>query len=236
MIIGGIQKLSLLDYPDKTCCTIFTIGCNYRCPYCHNASLIQGSSPEEIISLEKIIAPEAIMAFLKKRRGLLDGVCVTGGEPLLQKGLEGFLYEIKNLGFSVKLDTNGSYPERLRELIASALVDYVAMDLKNAPDKYGQTIGISSFDIAPIKESVAVLLAASVPYEFRTTVVREFHTAEDMLAMARWIKGAKHYYLQSYVDSDDVLTKGLSGYSKEEMHSLLELVRLIIPEAELRGI
>lgn len=230
MLIGGIQKLSLLDYPDRTCCTVFTTGCNYRCPFCHNASIIQSSQSGEIIP------PEQILAFLKKRQGLLDGICITGGEPLLQNGLEDFICEIKALGFSVKLDTNGSYPERLRQLIHNKLVDYVAMDVKNSPDKYGQTIGLSNFDIGPVKESVSILLSNIVPYEFRTTVVREFHTGEDILSIARWIKGVQHYYLQSYVDSDDVLTCGLSSYSKEEMHLFLELIHPIVPSSALRGI
>ncbi len=235
MLIGGFQKLSLLDYPDRTCCTVFTMGCNYRCPFCHNASMIQGEMQGEI-QPGQTIPPEEILAFLKKRRGLLDGVCITGGEPLLQRGLEAFIQEIKALGFAVKLDTNGSYPERLRQLIHSKSVDYVAMDVKNTPDKYGRTIGVSGFDVSPVNESISILLSNTLPYEFRTTVVREFHTGEDLVAIARWLKGAEHYYLQSYVDSADVLTPGLSSYTKEEMHLFLELVRPILPSSELRGI
>ncbi|MEL7622248.1 MAG: anaerobic ribonucleoside-triphosphate reductase activating protein [Clostridiales bacterium] len=235
MLIGGIQKLSLLDYPGKTCCTVFTIGCNYRCPFCHNASIIQGQIQEEI-QPGQTIPPEEILAFLQKRRGLLDGVCITGGEPLLQRELEDFIHEIKALGFAVKLDTNGSYPARLRQLIQSKAVDYVAMDVKNTPDNYGRTIGVSNFDVSPVNESISILLSNKVPYEFRTTVVREFHTGEDLIAIARWIRGAEHYYLQSYVDSKDVLMPGLSSYTKEEMQAFLELVRPILPSSELRGI
>lgn len=231
MLIGGFQKLSLLDYPDRTCCTVFTTGCNYRCPFCHNASIIQGE-----VQPGQTISPEEVLAFLKKRQGLLDGVCITGGEPLLQRGLEAFIHEIKALGFAVKLDTNGSYPERLRQLINSKSVDYVAMDVKNTPDKYGRTIGVSNFDSSSVQESISILLANTLPYEFRTTVVREFHTGEDLVSIARWIRGAEHYYLQSYVDSNDVLTGGLSSYTKEEMHLFLELVRPILPSSELRGI
>lgn len=235
MLIGGIQKLSLLDYPGKTCCTVFTIGCNYRCPFCHNASIIQGQIQEEI-QPGQTIPPEEILAFLQKRRGLLDGVCITGGEPLLQRELEDFIHEIKALGFAVKLDTNGSYPARLRQLIQSKAVDYVAMDVKNTPDNYGRTIGVSNFDVSPVNESISILLSNKVPYEFRTTVVREFHTGEDLIAIARWVRGAEHYYLQSYVDSKDVLMPGLSSYTKEEMQAFLELVRPILPSSELRGI
>lgn len=230
MHIGGIQKLSLLDYPDRTSCTIFTVGCNYRCPFCHNASLIQGPH-----AVQEITLPE-IMDFLKKRAGLLDGVCISGGEPLLQEGLENFLREIKALGFSVKVDTNGSNPQKLKQLIDGKLVDYVAMDVKNAPDRYGETIGIQGYDLTPVKDSVSLLLSGTVPYEFRTTVVREFHTDKDILSIARWMEGARSYYLQSFVDSGNVLKSGLHGYPKEEMQCFQNLVRPLIPSVELRGI
>ncbi len=230
MLIGGLQKLSLLDYPDRTCCTIFTVGCNYRCPFCHNASILQDTNAGQMISENEILT------FLKKRKNLLDGVCITGGEPLLQKGLEDFICEIKSLGFSVKVDTNGSFPERLQKLIENKLVDYVAMDMKNAPEKYGQTIGVKNYDITPIKESVSILLSDVVPYEFRTTVVRELHTDKDLLMMAQWIKGAKNYYIQNFVDSKDVLMSGLSSYSKEELQAFLALILPIIPSVKLRGV
>ncbi|WP_373486269.1 anaerobic ribonucleoside-triphosphate reductase activating protein [Acetobacterium malicum] len=230
MKIGGIQRLSLLDYPDKTCCTIFTVGCNYRCPFCHNASIICNSVPENGILQEEVIE------FLKRRKSLLDGVCITGGEPLLQDQLESFIREIKSLGFLVKLDTNGSLPKKLKQLIETGLVDYVAMDIKNSPDSYGQTIGINNYNLDPIKESVDLLLSNIVPYEFRTTVVRQLHTSKDMLAIAQWIKRAEHYYLQNFVDSGDVLESGLSGFSREEMQDFQELIRPIIPSVELRGI
>ncbi len=230
MNFGGIQKLSLLDYPDRTCCTLFTLGCNFRCPFCHNSSIIQGNHFESEISHSEVIS------FLKKRRGLLDGVCISGGEPLLQDDLEDFIREIKLLGYSVKLDTNGSFPKKLKHLIENKLVDYVAMDIKNSPDRYGETIGIKDYNLEPIKESVALLLSNVVQYEFRTTVVREFHTSEDILSIAHWIKGTKRYYLQSFVDSGDVLESGLSSYSKEEMQHFQDLVRPLIPSVELRGV
>ncbi|KXL53454.1 pyruvate formate-lyase 1-activating enzyme [Anaerotignum neopropionicum] len=230
MLIGGLQKLSLLDYPDRTCCTIFTIGCNFRCPFCHNATIIQDKYEGP-----KILEKE-ILLFLEKRKNLLDGVCITGGEPLLQKGLEAFIGEIKALGFAVKLDTNGSFPERLQELIHNKLVDYVAMDIKNAPDKYGQTIGVKNYDISPIKQSISILLSNVVPYEFRTTVVRELHTDEDMFALAQWIKGTQNYYIQNFVNSNDVLARGMSSYSKDELQALLDLIHPLIPTARLRGV
>jgi pyruvate formate lyase activating enzyme len=230
MNIGGIQKLSLLDYPDRTCCTIFTVGCNYRCPFCHNASIIQSQRSKPEISQDEVIT------FLKKRISLIDGVCITGGEPLLQDGLEDFIRKIKPLGFCVKLDTNGSFHGKLKQLIESGLVDYVAMDIKNAPDCYGRTVGVNNYNLASVKESAALLLSNVVPYEFRTTVVRELHTSKDILAIAQWIKGAERYYLQSFVDSGDVMESGLSGYSKEDMQSFQELVRTLIPSVELRGV
>lgn len=230
MNIGGIQRLSLLDYPDKTCCTIFTVGCNYRCPFCHNASIIKNQLPE------KGILKEEVIGFLKRRMGLLDGVCITGGEPLLQESLESFIREIKALGFLVKLDTNGSLPKKLKQLIERGLVDYVAMDIKNSLNFYGQTIGINNYKLAPVKESVELLLSNVVAYEFRTTAVRQFHKGKDMLTIAEWIKGAEHYYLQNFVDSGDVLESGLSGFSRQEMEDFQELIRPIIPTVELRGI
>lgn len=230
MHIGGIQKLTLLDYPDRTSCTIFTVGCNYRCPFCHNAPIIQ-----QPYAVQEIVLSE-IMKFLKKRKGLLDGVCISGGEPLLQKGLVHWLEEIKALGFSVKVDTNGSNPKKMKQLIDSNLVDYIAMDVKNAPDRYGQTIGVNGYALEPIKESISLLLSSTILYEFRTTVVREFHTSEDILAIARWIEGAQRYYLQSFVDSGNVLTSGLNGYSKEDMQHFKNLVRPLVPSVELREI
>ena len=230
MYIGGINKLSLLDYPDKTCCTIFTVGCNYCCPFCHNASLVQGAFSGERIVSEKIIK------FLRKRQGLLDGVCVSGGEPLLQKGLELFLQNIKELGFAVKIDTNGSDPQKLRQLVDKRLVDYVAMDIKNAPKKYGQAIGLKDYDLESVKDSVAFLLSGTIPYEFRTTVVRELHTSEDILLIAQWIEGAQRYYLQKFVDSGNILKRGLSSYSKVTMKNLKNLVLPLLPSVELRGV
>lgn len=230
MKIGGIQRLSLLDYPDKTCCTIFTVGCNYRCPFCHNASIVENK-----LSVKGVLREEVI-DFLKRRIGILDGVCITGGEPLLQDQLESFIREVKSLGFSIKLDTNGSLPKKLKQLIETGLVDYVAMDLKNSPDSYGQTVGINNYYLEPVKESVDFLLSNIVPYEFRTTAVRQLHTSKDMLAIAQWLKGSEHYYLQNFVDSGDVLESGLSGFSREEMQAFQELIRPIIPSVELRGI
>lgn len=230
MNIQGLQKLTLLDYPEKVACTIFTAGCNFRCPFCHNASLVTHVDTHNDIPVEEVLA------FLKKRQGILDGMCVTGGEPLLQPDLAPFLEKVKAMGYSIKLDTNGSNMIRLRQLVEQGLVDYVAMDIKNAPNKYGETIGIDGYNLENILQSVDYLKSGVIPYEFRTTVVREFHKREDFAAIGRWLKGAEKYYLQGFVDSGDLIQNGLRAYTKEIMEQALEIVRRNIPNAELRGI
>lgn len=230
MLFGGMQKLTLLDYPDKTACTLFTAGCNYRCPFCHNGSLVFPAGKSDWVDEGEILM------FLETRQGLLDGVCISGGEPLMHQELSGFIKKVKAMGFSVKLDTNGSFPEKLKKLVGSGLIDYVAMDVKNTPEKYAKTVGVSGYDVAPIQESVSFLLEGSIPYEFRTTVVREFHTAADLLSLAGWIAGADKYFLQNFIDSEDVLQKGLHGYSKPELEGILGEIRGLLPSAELRGI
>ena len=230
MIINGLQKLTLLDYPGKVACTIFFAGCNFRCPFCHNASLVLAPSEAEQIS------EETVLAFLKKRQGVLDGVCITGGEPLLQPELPAFIEKIRALGYAVKLDTNGYFPARLQQLIDAGLVDYLAMDVKNAPDKYPQTVGISPFDLSPVLRSMEILRTCGVPFEFRTTVVHGLHTAQDMAAIADWLEGTERYFLQSFVDSGDVLMPGLSACTPAEMKEFLAIVQQKVQNAELRGI
>lgn len=230
MNIQGLQKLTLLDYPEKVACTIFTGGCNFRCPFCHNASLVTNIDPISSIPEEEVLA------FLRRRQGILDGVCITGGEPLLQPDIEAFIKKIKNLAYAVKLDTNGSNIVLLRRLVEQDLIDYVAMDIKNAPDKYGETIGIEGYHLENILQSVDFLMSGVVPYEFRTTVVRELHKREDFAAIGRWLKGAERYYLQGFVDSGDLIQPGLRGYTKDIMEQALEIVKRNIPNAKLRGI
>lgn len=230
MIIQGLQKLTLLDYPEKVACTIFAGGCNFRCPFCHNAPLVMDVRKNERISEEEILS------FLRKRQGVLDGVCVTGGEPLAGEGIREFLKKIKELGYQVKLDTNGSFPDRLQSLVEEGLVDYVAMDVKNSRENYGKTIGIRDYDTASVERSVSYLLEGHVDYEFRTTVVREFHQRSDFEAIGKWIGGAKHYYLQQFVDSGSLIQPGLHGYDREIMEQALEIVRKYVKTAELRGL
>ena len=226
----GMQKMTLLDYPGYVACTLFTGGCNFRCPFCHNALLV--------LDLDEnyTIPEEEVLAFLKKRQGLLDGVCVTGGEPLINKDIGDFLSKVKELGFKIKLDTNGTNPALLKELVSQNLVDYVAVDIKNSPEKYAETVGLKSFDMSTINETVNFLMNGSVDYEFRTTVTKQFHTEKSMEEAARFIRGAKRYFLQNFVDSGNLIGSGITGQSKEEMEKLLAVVKKYVPDSHLRGI
>ncbi len=226
-----LRKLTLLDFPGKTACTVFTEGCNFRCPFCHNGSLVLGTE-----SQDDALSQEDVLAFLKKRRGLLDGVCITGGEPTLLAELSDLISAIRELGFAVKLDTNGSRPDALKNFVKEGLLDYVAMDVKHAPERYADAIGVSGF-LDEVQESVAFLLTNAVPCEFRTTVVHPLHTEEDFDAIGRWIAGAKRYFLQSFVDSGDLLNgAGLSAAPKERMERYREIVSAYVPNVEIRGV
>jgi pyruvate formate lyase activating enzyme len=229
MKLSGLQKVTLLDYPGKVAATVFFGGCNFRCPYCHNASLVEN------VSRVGELQEEEFFSFLGKRKGLLDGVCITGGEPLLQEGLAPFLTRIKALGFLVKLDTNGSDPARLKALVGSGLADYVAMDLKNSPAKYLATAGVSADVLPAVRESAAYLLTAPVDYEFRTTLVRTLHTVEDVGEIARWIRGANRYFLQNFEDSGDILRPGLEGFSLAEMDLFAKAAQAFVPLAQVRN-
>ncbi len=231
MYLGGLQKLTLLDYPGKVACTVFTAGCDLRCPFCHNASLvIPGRAGEGL-------GEDELFAFLEKRRGILDGVAVTGGEPLLHPELPELLARIKSLGFAVKLDTNGTFPARLREIVSAGLADMVAMDIKTSPERYPVVTGVPGLDVSPVKESAAYLMEGHVPYEFRTTVVRGLHETADFESIGRWIAGAQAYYLQSYVDSGDLIAPGeLGSFGKDELNTMAETVRPYVPSVKIRGI
>lgn len=232
MKVTDIQKLTLLDYPGVVACTVFTAGCNFRCPFCHNAMLVL---PEQID--DECLTDDEVFGFLKKRRGVLDGVAVTGGEPLLHADMPEFLARVKELGYKIKLDTNGSNPELLSEIIKNKLVDRVAMDIKNAPEEYARTIGLESFDIAPVERSKEMLLSGETDYEFRTTVVKGIHTKESLIGAAKWIEGAKEYYLQQFKDSGNlILPDGLAAYDEKQMHALADAVRDYVPTVEVRGV
>ena len=228
MQINGIQKLTLLDYPGKVACTVFLAGCDLRCPYCHNSELWSASAPA-------VMDDEELLAFLKKRRGMLDGVAFTGGEALLRPELPELMQKIKEMGYCVKLDTNGTHPEKLRGIIDARLVDYVAMDIKNDLERYGETCGKPEMDITPIKQSISLLLEGRVSYEFRTTVVRELHDDASFINIARLIEGAENYYLQPFVDRDTVIFAGFHAPEADDMKRFLEIVRPHVKHAEIRG-
>lgn len=228
MVIRGLQKLTLLDYPGKLAATVFLGGCNFRCPFCHNASLVLGGDGESISEAE-------FFSFLDKRRGLLEAVCISGGEPTLYEQLPSFIKEIRARGFLVKLDTNGYRPDVLSSLISEGLLDYVAMDIKSSREGYAVCAGVSDFDVSLIEKSVDILRCGKVDYEFRTTVVKGLHTEEDMRGIGRWLSGEKKLYLQPFRDSHDILGEGVSAYSEAEINRLLEVLREFVPLAQIRG-
>ena len=229
MKIHGLQKMTLLDFPGRVACTVFFGGCDMRCPFCHNAELLDGSAPPVMSDVE-------LIEFLKKRQGLLDGVAFTGGEPLLQKDLPDLTARIREMGYPVKLDTNGTHPDRLRRMIRDGLVQYVAMDIKNSPDRYAETAGLETLDLGPVRESVALLLGGTVDYEFRTTAVAELHDDRSFEQIGPWISGARHYYLQRFTDRETVPFEGLHAPTEEQMNRWAGIVRPFVPSTELRGI
>ena len=231
MLISGLQKLTLLDYPGTVACTVFTGGCNFRCPFCHNAALVL---PE---LMDKNNEADKVISFLKKRQGVLEGVAITGGEPLLHADMPEFLAKIRELGYKIKLDTNGSFPDRLIEIVKAGLVDRVAMDIKNPPELYAKTVGLEKLNMEAIGRSKDFLLEGKVDYEFRTTAVKGLHTAESIAAAAKWIEGAKEYYLQQFKDSGQLLNgEGLGAFNEEEMKTLAEAARPYVPGVKLRGL
>ena len=227
MNIQGYQKMTLLDFPGRVACTVFTGGCNLRCPFCHNAGLVNTPNASESVERE-------VLAYLSRRRGILDGVCVTGGEPLLQPDLLGFIGAVKEMGYLVKLDTNGSMPARLRELLATGLVDYVAMDIKSAQAGYRRAIGVD-FDVSVFAESVEILRTVGVAHEFRTTAVKGIHTADDFAAIGQWLGADAPYFIQCFVDSGNLLGGGCAAFDADETAALLAAVKPYIPNAAIRG-
>ena len=230
MRILGLQKLSLVDFPGKVAATVFTGGCDLRCPFCHNAPLVlpgRGTSA---------LDAGGVLDFLASRRGLLDGVVLSGGEPLLQPDAADFLAEVKAMGFAVKLDTNGCHPDALADILDRRLADYVAMDIKNSLEKYPWTVGVPGFDTAPVERSAQLLMEGPADYEFRTTLVRPFHEVGDMETIGRWLRGARRYYLQAFVDSGDLVGGGCAPFTPEEMEGFLQAARPFFQSAALRGL
>lgn len=230
MQIHGFNKLTLLDYPGHLAATMFLGGCNMRCPFCQNASLVLTPVSQPTIPEEEVIAT------LIKRKNILEGVCISGGEPTLYPELPRLIRRIKEIGFLIKLDTNGTNPDVIKSLTEDHLIDYVAMDIKNSREKYALTSGIPNLDMKPIEESVSYLLTSVIPYEFRTTIVKEYHTDEDMLAIGCWLQGAKAYFLQSYQDSGDIIKPGLRNHTKETLEHFANLLKPYIEQVTLRGV
>ena len=229
MRILGLMKTTLLDFPGKVAATVFTGGCNMCCPFCHNMNLVKGIDVEPI-------PEEEVLAFLKKRVGILDGVCITGGEPTLMSDLPIFLQSIKFLGYSVKLDTNGTDPDMLRSLIDKKLIDYVAMDIKSSLPEYGKVCGNPSLDLSAVTDSIALLKSDVIDYEFRTTFIDEYHTPEVIDDIAKMLSGAKKYYLQSFKDNDYVIDHSLHAPSKEKLLSYRQKLLRCIDIVEIRGV
>ena len=233
-MIAGLQKMTLLDFPGKVACTVFLQGCNYRCPFCHNSDLLPGKG-------EALMTEQELIAFLRKRRGLLDGVCISGGEPTLYPGLDQLLKAVKSLGFAVKLDTNGSRPEVLKALVTKGLVDYVAMDVKNSPQRYAETVGLTHFDLGPTEERLRSLIGGKVDYELRTTVVKPLHDEASIQDMGVWLgslvpgKKPRRLFLQNFVDRESVLFAGLSPALPGEMQRLSELLQDHCERVSVRG-
>ena len=231
MTIHGLQKMTLLDYPGKIACTLFTGGCNFRCPFCHNASLVTS------VSKDALFSESDVLSFLEKRIGLLEGVCFTGGEPLLQPDIKELMKKIKELGYLIKLDTNGSFPERLSELIDCGLLSYVAMDIKNSKEKYAVTAGINEAVLPKIEDSISILLNSNIDFEFRTTVTEELHTVSDIEKIGEWIKGSEKYFIQPFVDSGNLVgDRILSAPSEETLLEMEKIAAKYVSAAKLRGI
>ena len=242
MKIYGYQKTTLLDYPEHVAATIFTGGCNFRCPFCQNAGLVNHDV--------NVINEEDVLAHLKKRQGILDGVCITGGEPTLQPDLEEFIRKVRNLGYKVKLDSNGYLPEVLKYLLEQGLLDYVAMDVKASRENYARVVGLEScaadvegqrsgesFHLERIEESIAILIDSGIPYEFRTTAVKGLHTVEEFEEIGRWLAGSRAYFIQSYREDGEILNGvGLESFTAEELCQVQNLARKYIARVELRGV
>ena len=226
MKIGGFQKTTLLDFPGHLAAIVFTSGCNFRCPYCHNASLALGGGDP--------MSEDEVIDYLKLRRGVLDGVSISGGEPLLQKGLVPFILRVRELGLKVKIDTNGSMPSVLGALLEDGLIDYVAMDIKGSRAKYQTCAGVDNVNVLEVDKSIHLIMESGVDYEFRTTVTKELHSENDIADIADWIKGAKRYYLQTFKDTEGTLREGMTAYSEEQMTALMHIASPLVKEIFVR--
>lgn len=230
MKVSGFYKTTLIDYPEKLASSIFLNGCNLRCPFCHNGDLVLPTANQSYIDLNYIFE------VLKKRKTILEGVCISGGEPTIHHDLYQFCSLIKGLDYSIKLDTNGTNPDILRTLYNDGLIDYVAMDVKNSKEKYSITTGNSNMDLSKIESSIDWLLTSGINYEFRTTVVKELHDKEDFIKIGQWISGAKRYYLQNYRESDSVIQPGFTSYTQDELLEFVQVLKPMVSLVELREV
>ena len=233
MLICGLSRLTLLDYPEHVGATIFTGGCNFRCPFCQNGDLVLDPASQERIPEEEILD------FLKDRKGRLEGVCITGGEPTLQPDLESFICKIKEMGYLVKLDSNGYRPDVIKKLLNAGYLDYIAMDIKNSLTHYGETAGVGEMDDfakKTISESIGLIMNSGIEYEFRTTVVKELHSEADFREIAEMLSGARAYYLQNYRESDAVIKKGFHGFTKEELEHFVSIIKPSVQKIGIRGV
>ena len=224
--------MTLLDFPQHVASVVFTGGCDLRCPFCHNSPLVTAIDPAEKYNTEDVLK------YLSSRKKLLDGVAISGGEPLLQVDIAGFIKKIKEMGFKVKLDTNGSFPDKLGELVEEKLVDYIAVDIKNCREKYPQTVGVPSYDLKNLDRSMEILKNGGIDYEYRTTVVKQLHTVEDVIKIGEWIKGAPHYFLQNFADSGRLINEN-AGYTAHDKETLLRMKAAVSPfveDVQIRGI
>jgi len=229
MVINGLQKMTLLDFPGKVACTIFLGWCDFRCPFCHNWELVDGSAPADMTE-------EELLSFLKKRQGILEGVAITGGEPMLNKDLPELLRRIRDLGYPTKVDTNGNHPRILEEILRDGLADYIAMDIKNSPERYARTIGLDKFDLTNVKESIGLIMDGAPDYEFRTTVVAQLHDEESFVGIGQMIKGANRYFIQKFTDRDTVPFEGLTAPDDDRIREYADIIRPFVPSVELRGV
>ncbi|NCD06908.1 MAG: anaerobic ribonucleoside-triphosphate reductase activating protein [Spirochaetia bacterium] len=229
MIFHGLVKSTLLDYPNKLACTLFTGGCNFRCPFCQNSSLVLDPSSEPIID------PTELDVFLKKRVKYLDGVCITGGEPLLQKNVDDYCKYLKDLGYLVKIDTNGSFPKKLESLISKNLVDYIAMDLKSSKEGYSKAVGIDNFNISQIEESVEIIKNCNLDHEFRTTLVKELHGEKEIIGIGKWLDKSQKLYLQRFEDKGSNIVKNLHGFNENETKVIQNILKSYIDLVIIRG-
>lgn len=230
MQIHGLNKTTLLDFPGYIAAVIFTGACNFRCPFCHNKNLVL--TPH----LEPTIETKEILAFLEKRAGLLEGLCITGGEPTLQPDLKDFIKEVRQMGYLIKLDTNGYRPDVLRSLLEEGFLDYVAMDIKSDRESYSRVCGMPDLNIHVIEASIELLKNSSIAYEFRTTIFREAHGFNQITDIAEWLHGCRSYYLQVYKDSENVIDPGYHPHTRERMYEFQEILLKHIPLVEIRGL